>query len=81
METMMKNRDLKPSAEKILFVWIFLLFLGSSRFAGAAGTPLIRIDQTIYTFPPVFEGQKLSHTFPVFNRGTGVLHIRKVRPS
>jgi hypothetical protein len=81
METMMRNRNIKRNARKILLLWIFVFFLESTRFAGAAGAPLIRIDQTIYTFPRAFEGEKLSHTFAVFNRGTGVLHIKEVRPS
>ncbi|MBW2094101.1 MAG: hypothetical protein JRI80_04360 [Deltaproteobacteria bacterium] len=66
---------------KILFLGMLLFLLGSGPFAGAAEGPLIRMDQTMYTFPLVFEGEKLSHTFTVFNRGDALLHIKKVRPS
>jgi len=78
---MIRNRHLQQYAVKILFVWGFLFLLESTPFAGAADGPVIRADQTIHTFSTVFEGEKLSHTFTVFNRGTGVLHIKKVRPS
>jgi hypothetical protein len=80
-ETMIGKWWSKRNAGKFLFLWVFLFLLGSGPLAGAAEGPLIRMDETIYTFPPVFEGEKVSHTFTVFNRGDGVLHIRKVHPS
>ena len=81
METIMRNRNIKRNGGEMFLVWIFLIFLGSTRFAAAAGAPLIQIDQTTYTLPRAFEGEKLSHTFTVFNQGTGTLHIKEVRPS
>lgn len=78
---MIGNWWLKRNAGKIFFPWILLFLLGSHPLAGAAEGPVIRIDQTIYTFPLAYEGEKLSHTFTVFNRGDALLHIKKVHPS
>ncbi len=39
---------------------------------------LIHMDSRTHTFPPVFEGEELSHDFTVFNKGTTELHIHKV---
>jgi hypothetical protein len=36
------------------------------------------MDKTSHTFPPVFEGEALSHAFTVFNKGTTDLQIEKV---
>ncbi len=43
--------------------------------------PVIYLDKTSHTFPPVFEGVELSHTFTVFNRGTANLDLKKVTHS
>jgi len=80
-ETMIGNWWLKRHTGRIPFLWILLFLLGLCPFAGAAEGPVIRIGQTIYTFPLAYEGEKLSHTFVVSNRGDAVLHIKKVRPS
>ena len=40
--------------------------------------PIIHVDKTTHTFQPVFEGEELSHTFTVSNKGKGELHIKKV---
>jgi hypothetical protein len=42
---------------------------------------VIHLDKTSHTFPPVFEGEALSHAFTVFNKGTTDLHIEKVAHS
>ena len=45
------------------------------------GRPIIHMDQTVHTFPTAFEGEELSHTFAVFNKGTAQLNIEKVTHS
>ena len=46
--------------------------------AETENAPIIYVDKTIHTFQPVFEGEELSHTFTVFNKGKAELHIKKV---
>jgi len=65
----------------ILSFWILFLVFGLRPLAGAADGPVIRVDRTIHTFKPVFEGENLSHTFTIFNPGTAELTIKKVTPS
>jgi len=47
--------------------------LGSSEYG-----PGIHFKDFSYSFPPVFEGTELTHTFVVSNRGTAPLNIKKV---
>ena len=42
---------------------------------------MIHFEGTTHTFTPVFEGEELSHTFTVFNRGTANLDIKMVTHS
>ena len=44
-------------------------------------SPKIHFEKTTHTFTSVFEGEELSHTFTVFNRGTADLDIKKVAHS
>jgi hypothetical protein len=44
-------------------------------------TPVIYFDKISYTFPPLFQGEDLSHTFTVSNRGTANLDLKKVTHS
>ena len=44
-------------------------------------SPMIHFEKTTHTFTPVFDGEELSHTFTVFNRGTADLDIKKVTHS
>jgi hypothetical protein len=70
------------SISKATLSLLFLLTLvsyGSERLsAQSENAPIIHIDKTTHTFQPVFEGEELSHTFPVSNKGTAALHIKKV---
>ena len=43
--------------------------------------PIIQVAHTVHVFPAVFEGEELSHTFTVFNKGTTDLLIKKVTHS
>ncbi|MBL6968290.1 MAG: DUF1573 domain-containing protein [Proteobacteria bacterium] len=73
---------------KVLIISAFL-FLTTSAFAFAGQPipehkevgPIIYFDKTTHTFPPVFEGEVLSHTFTVSNRGTVNLDLKKVTHS
>ena len=68
---------IKPSRE-LYFVIIIVLF-GSLLFAGQSeNTPIIHPDQSEHTFPTVFEGEQLSHSFKFSNVGTVDLEILDV---
>jgi hypothetical protein len=63
----------------IMFFLLLIVLCGGKSYSGQAqGHPIIHIDQTEHTFGMVFEGEELSHTFTVFNKGTGNLNIEKV---
>jgi hypothetical protein len=49
--------------------------------ASSEGGPIIYVTQTSHAFSPVFEGEELSHTFTVLNRGTTTLNIKRVTTS
>ena len=60
-------------------VMVMVLLSGAWFPSVAAETvPVIHIDGTAHSFPPVFEGKTLSHDFFVFNRGGEDLKIKKV---
>ena len=73
----MSHKIFKTSLGLIFLVSFFFYFNGPLR-AQSENAPIIHIDKTTHTFQPVFEGGELSHTFPVFNKGTAALHIKKV---
>ena len=55
---------------------ILLVLFGSQLFAGQSEqAPVIHLDQTTHTFPASFEGEQLSHSFKLTNRGTADLEI------
>lgn len=69
-----------------IFLLLFFLIIGlicESHLTAAQPTevPIIRIDEPNHTFPTVFEGEELSHTFAVSNIGTTNLNIKSVTPS
>jgi hypothetical protein len=73
---MIKNR-VKPSTGLIFLIIIALC--GSQLSADQSEqTPVIHLDQTTHTFPASFEGEHLSHSFKVFNKGTADLEILDV---
>ena len=73
---MIKNH-IKPSTGFIFFIIIALC--GSQLFANQSDqTPVIHMDQTTHTFPASFEGEHLSHSFKLFNKGTADLEILDV---
>ena len=73
---MIKNL-IKSSNGPILLI-IIVLF-GSRLFAAQSEhRPEIHLDQTTHTFPTAFEGEQLSHSFKIINRGTADLEILDV---
>jgi hypothetical protein len=64
----------------IWLIFLIIFVLSGSRWLAAQSehTPVIHLDQTTHTFPTVFEGEKLSHSFKLINRGTADLEILKV---
>ena len=66
----------------ILFLSMVALACVSQPLSKKNGTgPMIHFERTTHTFTPVFEGEELSHTFIVFNRGTADLDLKKVTHS
>jgi hypothetical protein len=63
---------------RLIFSIIIVLLGSRSLAAQSEHTPVIHLDQTTYTFPTVFEGEQLSHSFKLINRGTADLEILKV---
>ena len=43
--------------------------------------PKIIIDETVFEFKPIYEGEPVVHTFIVKNAGSDALVIEKVKPS
>jgi hypothetical protein len=64
----------------IWLIFLIIFVLSGSRWLAAQSehTPVIHLDQTTHTFPTVFEGEDLSHSFKLINRGTADLEILKV---
>lgn len=73
---MIKN-IIKPS---IGFIFLTIVVLLGSRLAAeqSGKTPVIHLDQTTHTFPTVFEGEQLSHSFKLINKGSADLEILDV---
>ena len=74
---MVKN-IIKPS---IGFIFLIIFVLLGSRLGAAQSenTPVIHLDQTTHTFPTVFEGEQLSHSFKLINKGSADLEILDVK--
>ncbi|MBL7202976.1 MAG: hypothetical protein ISS63_01420 [Desulfobacteraceae bacterium] len=70
---------------QIIFAMVILFALFFLRYSEPSSAqedgPIIHIEQIRYTFPTVFEGERLSHTFTILNRGTANLEIKKVTHS
>ena len=49
--------------------------------ASSEDGPIIKVRQASHVFSPVFEGEKLSHTFTVLNQGKTDLNIKRVTTS
>ena len=76
----MSYRIFKTIGSLIFLVGLFFGWNGSLS-AQNENVPIIHVDKNTHIFQPVFEGEALSHTFTVFNKGTAALHIKKVTHS
>jgi HYDIN/CFA65/VesB-like, Ig-like domain len=66
----------------VFFCMTAILLQGSESYpASSEDGPIIQIRQTSHAFSPVFEGEKLSHTFTVFNKGNSNLNIKEITSS
>jgi hypothetical protein len=52
----------------------------ASKDAGVSFSKII-IDEKVFDFKPIYEGEPIVHTFIVKNGGSDVLVIEKVKPS
>ena len=76
----MSHKIFKTTWSLIFLIALFFSWNGSLS-AQAENVPILHVDKTTHTFQPVFEGEELSHTFTIFNKGTAALHIKKVTHS
>ena len=60
---------------------IMLFHKGHLCQASSDNGPIIHVPETSHAFAPVFEGEKLSHSFTVLNRGKTELEIKRVTSS
>ncbi len=72
------NKNLLAVFMALFFPMLVLFCVNNSFSAETENAPIIHVDKTTHTFQPVFEGEELSHTFTVFNKGKAELHIKKV---
>ncbi|MFH1479839.1 MAG: hypothetical protein ABIG67_01090 [Pseudomonadota bacterium] len=75
------NRNSLRYISIIIFFALTLLFRNQCYSAETENGPIIHIDQTEHTFPIAIEGETLSHTFTVTNKGKADLNIEKVTHS
>jgi hypothetical protein len=73
----MKDKFLK-AAIGVFFILTVILLAISVGSIQAQDRPVIHIDPITHRFPPVFEGETLSHDFTVSNRGSADLEIKEV---
>lgn len=76
----MNRRYLIPGVFLAIF-FVGCLLGNGLQASGPENSPLIHIDPIRHSFPTVYEGEELSHTFTVQNKGTADLEIKKVTHS
>ena len=59
---------------------LFMLFSSNMTFAQAEEGPRIEFDNRTHDYGTVIEGEKIRHTFRVFNKGDRILQIKRVSP-
>jgi len=60
----------------VLVVWVGLAQAAGEKEA----VPVIEVEQPVYEFPQVTQGEVVKHDFRVFNRGNAPLEIKSVKP-
>ncbi len=76
----MKKRKLRLLLGMLLLAGVFYPWTPLICAEGEKA-PMIHVDQSSHTFPTVYEGKELSHTFTLSNRGSADLEIKKVTHS
>ena len=72
------HKNLSAVFTVFFFLMLILFWMDHSLSAETEAAPVIHVEKPIHTFSPVFEGEELSHTFTVFNKGETDLHIKRV---
>lgn len=78
---LLMNTKLLQALVGFLCMTAILLQGSESCTASSEDGPIIHFRQTTHAFSPVFEGEKLSHTFTVFNKGNANLNIKRITSS
>jgi hypothetical protein len=73
----MINNRIKPSTG-LIFLIIIAIYGSQLSADQSEQTPVMHLDQTTHTFPASFEGEDLSHSFKLINKGTADLEILDV---
>jgi hypothetical protein len=60
----------------VLIVWVGLAQAAGEKEA----VPVIEVEQPVYEFPQVTQGEVVKYDFRVFNRGNAPLQIKSVKP-
>jgi hypothetical protein len=80
--SMAMTRQGHPVALAVLFAALSAVgWTGQSAGAGDKDVPVGHLESTSHVLAPVFEGEPLSYSFEVFNRGGAELRITRVSPS
>ena len=72
------HKNLSAVLTVLFFLMLILYWMDQSLSAETESAPIIHVEKSIHTFPPVFEGEELSHSFTVSNKGGTDLHIKRV---
>jgi hypothetical protein len=74
-----KDSYMKPINFLLLAIIFFLSPLAIlSQAEETVGAPSAHFPETAYTFQPVVNGNPISHSYVVQNKGTAILEIQKV---
>lgn len=63
-----------------ILLFITVIFLNSLAMGQSIQSPELFIKEKSYKADEVMEGTIVEHTYTVFNKGEGVLEIKKVKP-
>ncbi len=61
-------------------IFILLFAMADTRAEEGKDGPVMVIPESIFDFKEVKEGTLLEHSFRVYNKGNGVLTIKRIKP-
>ena len=64
---------------RFLFVLLLIVLLVHSE-APASAAPKIEVEERVFDFKEMIEGQTVEHVYQVLNRGDQPLEIQRVKP-